>query len=364
LPFNAAALEALRRAASGAEGPPVLVYHWDADGLAAATTFMRLYGGDAEEVELRPPRFVRGFSFRELLAGAEGRPLVVLDMTPRGWQLEEALRVASNVVVVDHHVVDWSVPEGVSMLNPAAGGDLRGEWPSATWVLARALGSHHPLLTAASIVGDLGRAALGNGVYAMLMREAGLDPEADYWIPESIAENLDSLHRACKYEGLRWYPRLLSYPSVDPAKGALEDVYLVQLRATVEADMEELLARLREAYGEPCRGVLAARLEGGLLAGGRLSRELLSLAKARQPPASFAVLAYTARCDCCTVASVYARTWRIEEKARLSRVWGTWRRLGLEPGGKIQRGNLVVAVEAGERLGEAYEAALEALCNG
>ncbi len=364
MPLEGEAVDLLKQIASGRLGPPVLVYHWDADGLAAATTFMKFYGGDSEEVELRPPRFVRSFSFKELLEGAENRPVVVLDLTPRTWQLREALEVASKVVVVDHHYVDWEVPEGVAYINPAARGDLKGEWPSATWVLAEALGAHHPLLTAASIVGDLGRAALGNPVYARVMRESGLDPERDYWIPEEIAENLDSLHKACKYQGLQWYPRLLSYPTVDPAKGALEDVYLVQLRATVGFEMEELLERLRSSVEEPCEGVLAARIEGGLLARGSLSRELLSLAKARNPPGSFAVLAYRAKCDCCTVESIYARTWKIVERRRLEKVGEALKRLGLEPGGKIQRGNLVVAAEANGKLDEAYKAVVEALCSG
>lgn len=357
-------VKTLRDIASGSLGSPVLVYHWDADGLAAATTFMKFYRGDREEVELRPPMFVRRFSFRELLSGAEGRPLVILDMTPREWQLREALEVSSKVVVVDHHTVDWEIPRGIEVINPAATGDLRGEWPSATWVLAQALGAHHPLLTAASVVGDLGRAALGNPVYARIMRDSGLDPERDYWIPWEIAENLDSLHKACKYQGLQWYPRLLSYPTVDPAKGALEDVYLVQLRATVEMDLQELLDTLGNAVEEPCKGVLAAKLRGGLLAGGRLSRELLARAKAGSPSASFAVLAYTVECNCCRIDSVYVRTWRIEERERLLKAKKALEGLGLEAGGKVQRGNLVVAAEAGGKLDEAYNAVVEALCSG
>ena len=342
----------------GAE--PVLVYRWDADGLVAAITFLQAYRGVREEVELRPPKFTLAFRAGDLLRGVEGRPVVFLGLTPTPRQLRELRGVTDKVIVVDNSYVEGWRGSGVAYYNPAARGDLRGEWPSASWVLASLLGEYDPLLIAASVVSRLGSAAKGNGVYARMMRQAGLDPVGDYEVPAEVAARLDSIHASCKYHGLTWYPRLLTEPTVNPAKGALEDVYLAQLQALVDYEVSAAVeAIMSSGPREVCPGVLLAEAGLDVNSSATLTRALLERLRGGPP-----IVFVKARTGCKVKGVVHAASWRVEARGPLVEVYRRWSEEGIPVEASMTRGFLHVRGEAGGRLGEAVDKALEVLCGG
>lgn len=342
----------------GAE--PVLVYRWDADGLVAAITLLQAYQGDREEIELRPPEFTLAFRAGDLLRGVKGRPVVFLGLTPTPSQLMELREITDRIIVIDNNYVDWEQSGDVVYYNPAARGDIRGEWPSASWVLASLLGEYVPILVAVSVVSRLGGAAKGNGVYARLMKQAGLDPVRDYEIPAEVAARLDSIHASCKYNGLTWYPRLLTEPTVNPAKGALEDVYLAQLQALVDYEVTAAVeAIMSSGLREICPGVLLAETNIDVNSSTTLTRALLERLHGRA-----SIVFVKARTGCTVKGVVHVASWKIEARDSLLRVYRRWRDEGIPVEASLTRGFLHVWGEAGSRLGEAVDRALEVLCGG
>ena len=149
----------------------------------------------------------------------------------------------------------------------------------------------HPVMAAAAVVSVLWNAAKGDPVYRGLMAEAGMDPEEDYWVPETVASNLWSLSEACRREGLTWYPRLMALETVEPVKAAFEDALLASLVAQADFEAERMAEEAEARLEAPCGSVVSVTVEGDWSLGVRLARKLSRRAGA------VAVVGYRARCS-------------------------------------------------------------------
>jgi hypothetical protein len=352
-------LEAWQRAATLLRrlGPPVIVHHWDMDGVASAALVAAASERGREAAFLTPQfryAFDKPFLDRAREAASGRKLLVVVDLGVPGGSVDLLHRYTGRpAVVIDHHMQ----PEppklpGVVYVNPAAQGDPAGRWPSAAHVVASLTGVYDPLLVAASIVGDLGPAARASRVYQDYMARAGLHPVEDYWLPAECASLVDAASAMGRADVLEALAARLA-ESVDPCRLILEDGLLHGLRAQAEAELESLLEEAEEKREEPFRGVLLYRLEGEGRHASKLAREL-----ARRHTDSIVVVAYRARST--GEERVYARTYKRHAPLLASRdVIEELRSLGLSAGGKAQGPNNVLAVEAPPgRLEEALQAVL------
>jgi len=340
--------------------PPVIVMHWDMDGVASATLAAQA-SGKPGEAAFASPNFRYAFDkpFLDRVRGlARGRKLlVVVDLAIPGGSVKLLQRyTARPAVVLDHHVQPEPPDDpAITYVNPAARGDPAGNWPSAAHVIASVTGVGDPLLVAASIVGDLGPAARANRWYQNYMVKAGLDPARDYHIPEACASLVDSASTMGRLDVIEALPARLSLEE-EPCMLILEDGLLHSLKAQAEAELEQLLDMAEEAVEEPIPGVLLYRLEGGGRHASKLARRL-----ALKHSDKIVVVAYKSKAT--GEERVYARTYKrgaplLASRAVVSRL----RSLGLSAGGKSQGPNNVLAVEAPPgRLEEALEAVLEEL---
>ncbi len=324
-------------------GPPVLVYHWDADGMISAMHIVSMAGQDTI---MLPPKFtfrVDDDFIRSLKAKAAGRrPIIILDLSYPGRVIDRIARETGvHILVVDHHYQDEGPREpNVEYVNPARKGDPEGEWPSTAHVLARILGEYHPGLVAASIVGDLGPRAKANKHYQNYMVEAGLDPVRDYWVVEQVVSQLDSISVTANYDGLKWIPKVHAIGQFDPLKSILNDPLLTTLKTNVEVEFESLLEEAKSSLVEEAPGVLGVKLSGESRLASRLARSLASM-----NPGRVVVVAYHS--TGIDRAYIYARAYKL--KAQLAGIAEYFKRLGFEAGGKYQEDNNVVAVECPPR---------------
>lgn len=136
-------------------GEPLLVHHWDADGIASAALLERIMGWRRRLV----PRI--GFYSAEAvtgqapLRGAAG--LVVVDYgVPQHLPAAAQALGATSIVYIDHHRAEC--PGGIACCNPVALG-LGGEdeYPSTSLLLAWLLGAgrEHLDLALVGLVSDL-----------------------------------------------------------------------------------------------------------------------------------------------------------------------------------------------------------------
>ncbi|MEB3860883.1 MAG: hypothetical protein GSR84_01510 [Desulfurococcales archaeon] len=339
-----------------ARGPPVVVYHWDADGMISA---MHIVMAAGEDTVLHPPKFTFKVT-REFIESLKksltrSRTILILDLAYPGKILDMiAKETGARVIVVDHHYQEEEPRSpNVEYINPASKGDQEGRWPSAAHVLARLLGKYHPALVAASIVGDLGPAAKANREYQNYMVEAGLDPVNDYWIIQEAVEQLNSIDRMGNYHGLRWIPKVHAIGQFDPLKSVLNDPLLTTLRTQADVEWEELVARAEEELREEAPGILGVVLEGEGRHVSKLARHLASKHRGK-----IIVVAYYASST--GEARVYARAYGYDKP--LTPLIRYFKKLGYEAGGKYQRNNNVVGVEcAREEMEKVYKLMIEKL---
>ncbi|MEB3780065.1 MAG: DHH family phosphoesterase [Desulfurococcales archaeon] len=328
-----------------------LVYHWDADGMLSAISLVAYYGS-ADRVLLEPPRFTYRIDkdYLERLKESSRRSdaLIIVDIDYPGDTIDMlAEKLGKHVIVIDHHAkYDLPKREDVTYYNPAAKGDPQGLYPSATHVLAEILEAYHPLLVAASIVGDLGPQAKSNKVYQNYMVEAGLDPVRDYWLIEEAVRLLSSLEIMGNYDGIKWIPKVIGIGDMDPFKAILNDALLATLRVQADAELEEILKNAERNMEEPARGVKAVLLEGEGRHASQLARRLAAKYKDH-----IVIVGYKANST--GEARVYARTYRTD--IVLASLIPKLKARGYLAGGKTQRKNNVVALETTpEKLEDAY----------
>ncbi|BAN90083.1 hypothetical protein [Aeropyrum camini] len=218
-------------------GRVLIAYIMNPDGIISAYHVMRLLRPAArDEAVLKPVH-----SWRPVIkAPSEKFDLAIyLGVAP-----EEGVDASSSYAILYRRgprlrsaiVLDPGVPEAVSI-------DAK---------LSLGAGDYHPLMAAASIVAVAWNASRENALYRRFMGEAGLDSSTDYWIPETVASNLEGVEEACKVEAASWYPRLFSYDTAEPAKSAFEDAMLASLRAQEDLEAEELASRLEGEAGSMC----------------------------------------------------------------------------------------------------------------
>ena len=342
--------------------PPLVVLHWDMDGVASAAIAGEASGDPAGAAFLVPPfryAFDKPFLDRARSAARGRKLLAVVDLGVPGGSVDLLSRyVGRPTLVVDHH----TQPEppklpGVVYVNPAARGDPAGHWPSAAHVLSSITGRGDPVLVAASIVGDLGPAARANRVYQNYMARAGLHPVEDYWLPQECASLVDGASQMGRADVLESLASRLAR-SGEPCRLILEDGLLHALRAQAQEELEALLAGAEEAAEEPMPGVLLYRLTGRGRHASKLAREL-----ARRHPDKVVVVAY--KSTAAGEERVYARTYKPRAPPLATRqAIARLRSLGLSAGGKAQGPNNVLAVEAPPgRLEEALEAVMDLLAS-
>ncbi len=337
-------------------GPPVVVYHWDADGMISAMHIVMIAG---EDTVLHPPYFTFRVT-REFISSlkkslTKSRTILIVDLAYPGRVLDRiAEETGARIIVVDHHYQEEEPRNpNVEYINPAAQGDQEGKWPSASHVLAKLIGKYHPALVAASIIGDLGPAAKANREYQNYMVEAGLDPINDYWIIQEAVEQLNSIDRMGNYHGLRWIPKVHAIGQFDPLKSVLNDPLLTTLRTQADVEWEELITRAEEELREEAPGILGVTLEGEGRHVSRLARYLAS-----KHQGMIVVVAYYASST--GEARVYARAYGYEKP--LTPLIPYFKGMGYEAGGKYQRGNNVVGVECTRRdMEKVYRLMIEKL---
>ncbi len=130
---------------------PMILHHWDADGICSAALLIRVHG----EQEHMTPTIGNYFLCEEDLNALRGHEEVIIaDMN-----LPDAHRVCefARLRIYDHHLTRERVSCALEHINPALEGHL---YPSATTVIMK----HHSLpfdhLVALGIVGDKGKGAL------------------------------------------------------------------------------------------------------------------------------------------------------------------------------------------------------------
>ncbi len=239
----------------------LMVYHWDADGVASAAMILR----DRRVHRLAVPR-IGHYTAQAIPVGEVdlSLPLLILDYGLGMRELEKLeSRVRGGVVVVDHHLTDAESRGNVRVYNPSP-----GRAPSTTWVL-RDLIQNPPLLPLlVGVAGDVGvelRDPVGREVEALL-GEAGWS----YGDVLELAERLNSCAPLLDYRCLLKAPRrLLEYG--DDLDKALGDEDWMEAKERVEGEVEKLLA---EAAAEERGGVLVYRLTSPLYLASRIGRRL------------------------------------------------------------------------------------------
>lgn len=211
-------------------------------------------------------------------------------------------------------------------------------------------GMGHPVLAAASLVSAVWSLARVVEEYDVFMKEAGMDPEEDYWVPETVAVNLLSIVESCRSEGLRWYPRLMAMNTVEPVKAAFEDALLATLRAQADYESRILAEEALERALEPCEGVKAVGLEADWNLGVSIARILYE--EAVKEGYTF-VLAFTSRCN----SSRYVVVGGSLKRGSLQ--WKPENGYYLEAGGRVWG---LDYVRGGEDLRGAYLSLVERLC--
>ncbi len=320
-------------------GPPVLVYHWDADGMISA---MHIVMATGQDTVMHPPRFTYKVtpSLIESLKKSLTRSntIIVLDLAYPGETVDMiAEKTGAQVIVFDHHYQE-NEPKNpnVMYINPASRGDPEARWPSAAHVIAKYTGAYHPLLVAASIVGDLGEAAKANKEYQNYMVEAGLDPIRDYWIVAEAVKQLDAIDIMGNYDGLKWIPKVHAIGQFDPFKSILNDPLLTTLRTQAELELQELVEKAEEEAREEYPGVIGVVLEGEGRHVSKIARHMASRHRGK-----IVVVAYYARST--GEARVYARAYGLNKP--LISLIPLFKKMGYQAGGKYQGDNNVVGVE-------------------
>lgn len=317
------------------QSQPLVIHHWDADGIASAVTVAQFVGPGVTFV--MPPftyRPSREFLDRVRLASSGKDLILIVDYNVAPEVMASIVSVARGrpVLVVDHHTAEYPKVPGLYYYNPAAAGDRQGLWPSAAHVLADALGFYDPLMIAMSIYGDLWEKALGNRVYAEYMDEVGMDVRSDSELIRDCVMQIWSAEAMRLAEVLEGLPYSLSYGGLDPCQAILSDPRMTNARVEVEGE-------LRRAYESAAR---STALEGRVaLFGVRTKYKVTGMLSRRfEDEAGDKVIVVYSLEEGQGVGRIYVRgNFNVAELvARL-------RKRGLSAGGKEQPGNNSVALE-------------------
>mgnify|MGYP001772809364 CR=1 FL=1 len=326
---------------------PLIVHHWDADGVISAVTVARFVSGRASFLV---PNFT--YDVDQGLLGlvrsglADRDLLLVLDYnaSPRALAALTSVAAAEGapVVVLDHHVARYPRVAGLLYYNPAADGDPEGLWPSAAHVAADAIGFYDPLLVAASIYGDLQDEAVGNRVFRKYMEEAGLDPVEDAGLPRDCSMQVwgAEAHRDARLiAGLAYE---LTYGAADPCQALLSDPRLTNMRLEAEKEVEEAVEGAEVLSEGPVKVV---RVRTRLRVGGMVARRLSRLARG--------ILVAIVEEEGSERARIYVRGSEGFDPLAVYRALSP----AVHVGAKNQRGNKVVSLEVSrESVSEIVEA--------
>ncbi|MGC9072378.1 MAG: DHH family phosphoesterase [Acidilobus sp.] len=223
-----------------ASSEPLIIHHWDADGVASAVTAASFAQGRADFV-VPPLTYTPSVDFvRHVVTRSSDKDLILVLDYNASSEFLAALASASGkpVVVVDHHLASYPRIANLYYYNPAAEGDPEGLWPSAAHLLADAIGFYDPLLIAMSIYGDLQDSSQMNRVFRYYMEQIGLDPVADAGIPRGCAMQVWGAEAASDLELLAGLPVELTYGAVDPCQALLSDPRLSNHRMRAEEEVE------------------------------------------------------------------------------------------------------------------------------
>lgn len=128
--------------------PRLLLHHWDADGICSAAI---LYTGSQD---VRTPTIGNYALTEEEIQDIKEHDyddIVVVDLALHAESLQ-TLAAMTNVTVYDHHVTEETPT--VTYHNPIMAGDSEETYPSASVVVAEALGREDSLLAMLGAVGD------------------------------------------------------------------------------------------------------------------------------------------------------------------------------------------------------------------
>ncbi|MFP3144754.1 MAG: DHH family phosphoesterase [Caldisphaera sp.] len=328
---------------------PIILHHWDADGVISAST-LASYVGQGIEFESPPFKYVFSKEYLEILADrAENHDvIVVVDLNLSSKVLMEISSKANRPVIsIDHHTTN-DIPRSLSVIyyNPAKDGDPEGLWPSAAHVIALLTGNYDPLLISTSIVGDLDREAKNNRIYKKYMEEIGLDPESDYDIPKNCAMQIWGAEALGKIDIIKNLPTSLAYGGIDPCVALMSNPILTMLREEAENELNNLIEIANNKLEKISKDFYATLIDGN----GRLISKI-SRALASKYPNRVVMIGYLAHST--NDASIYIRTKRND--LDFTKISIKLKSLGYQVGGKSQLNNNVIGVEVtSEKLNDAY----------
>ncbi|MGC9209971.1 MAG: DHH family phosphoesterase [Acidilobus sp.] len=313
---------------------PLIIHHWDADGVVSAVTAASFAQGRADFL-VPPLTYSPQIDFVRTIARSEKDLILVLDYNATE-EFFAALASASGrpVVVVDHHLARYPRVPNLYYYNPAAEGDPEGLWPSTAHVIADAIGFYDPLLIALSIYGDLQDLSPKNRVFRYYMEQIGLDPDADSDIPRECAMQIWGAEAAGDVELLSAIAAELTYGGVDPCQALMSDPRLTNYRIRAEEEVERAV---REALstGRVIGDIGVYNVSLKMRVSGMVTRRLLA--------ASGLPVVVVLTTEAQGKNKIYVRG----EISDPRKVVEALRSLGLRASGKSQKDNNVIVVEPG-----------------
>ncbi|MGC8566455.1 MAG: DHH family phosphoesterase [Caldisphaera sp.] len=318
---------------------PLVIHHWDADGVISAAT-LATYIGQELEFESPPFEYKIDENYLEMLSTkAENHDtIVILDLNlPSKYLVSLSAKLGKPVISIDHHTTN-DTPKSVSVIyyNPAKNGDPEGLWPSAAHVIASLTGSYDPLLISSSIVGDLDNAAKNNKVFKKYMNEIGLDPIDDFEMPLNCSLQIWGAEAMGKIDIIKTLPSSLAYGGLDPCYALLSDPVLTTLRLEAEEELNSLINKTENKLEKIKENIYFAKIDGKARLISKISREI-----SYKHPNDIIMIGYLAKST--GNASIYIRTRK--DDINLFSMLENLKNLGYQVGGKFQLGNNVLAID-------------------
>ncbi|AFZ70394.1 single-stranded DNA-specific exonuclease [Caldisphaera lagunensis DSM 15908] len=335
---------------------PLIIHHWDADGVISATT-LASYIGQGIDFESPPFRYSLDKNYLELLSlRSENHDVVIIvDLNlPSKALMEISVSTNKPVISIDHHTTN-DIPKSLSIVyyNPAKNGDPEGLWPSAAHVIALLTGTYDPLLISTSIIGDLDNEAKNNRIFKKYMDEIGLDPENDFNIPKECAMQVWGAEALGKIDIIKNLPTVLAYGGIDPCAALMRDPVLTMLKNEAEEELSNLISKADAQLEKVFDYFYAVLINGNGRLISKISRTLAS-----KYPDKLIMIGYLAKST--NDASIYIRTKRND--INFSAISEKIKKLGYQVGGKNQANNNVIGVEIKpESLNEAYNNIVEVI---
>ncbi len=333
---------------------PLIIHHWDADGVISATTLAN-YIGQGIDFESPPFKYNLDKNYLEILSlKSESHDIIIIvDLNLPSKVLAEISSITNKPVIsIDHHTTN-DIPKSLSIVyyNPAKNGDPEGLWPSAAHVVAILTGIYDPLLISSSIAGDLDNEAKNNRIFKKYMDEIGLDPEKDFDIPKDCAMQIWGAEALGKIDIIKNLPSVLAYGGIDPCAALMRDPVLTTLRNEAEEELNNLINKADTQLEKITDYFYAVMINGNGRLISKISRTLAS-----KYPNRLIMVGYLAKST--NDASIYIRTKRND--INFSKISEKIKILGYQVGGKSQINNNVIGVEIKpESLSEAYSNIVE-----